>query len=145
MLILAWNIPLICPVFLKRSLIFLIQLFPLFFFFFALFIEEGLLAIPWNFAFSWVYLSLSPFCFAFFFPQLFVKHLQRTILPSRISLCCWSVIKSRLTVTPWTAACQAPLSSIISWSLLKFMSIELMMLSNHLILCRPLLCSPSFR
>ena len=58
-----------------------------FFFFFALFIEEGLLAIPWNFAFSWVYLSLSPFCFAFFFPQLFVKRLQRIILPSRISLC----------------------------------------------------------
>ena len=95
--------------------------------------------MPWNFAFSWVYLSLSPFCFAFFFPQLFVKHLQRTILPSRISLCCWSVIKSRLTVTPWTAACQAPLSSIISWSLLKFMSIELMMLSNHLNLCSLLL------
>ena len=40
-----------------------------------------------------------------------------------------------LFVTPWTAACQAPLSSIIFLSLLKFMSIELMMLSNHLILC----------
>ena len=42
-------------------------------------------------------------------------------------------------MTPWTAAHQAPLSFIISWSLFKFMSIELVMLSNCLILCRPLL------
>ena len=42
-------------------------------------------------------------------------------------------------VTPWTVAHQAPLSSTISWSLLKFMSIESVMLSNHLILCCPLL------
>ena len=41
--------------------------------------------------------------------------------------------------TPWTAAHQAPLSSTISRSLLKFMFIELVMLSNHLILCYPLL------
>ena len=45
-------------------------------------------------------------------------------------------------VTAWTAACQAPLSSTVSWSLLKFMSIELVMLSNHLILCHPLLFWP---
>ena len=44
---------------------------------------------------------------------------------------------------PWTAACQAPLSSIISRSLLKLMSIELRMPPNHLILCRPLLLLPS--
>ena len=49
----------------------------------------------------------------------------------------------RLFVTPWTAAHQAPLSCTISWSLLKFMSIESMMLSNHLILCHPLLLLPS--
>ena len=42
-----------------------------------------------------------------------------------------------LFVTPWTAACQASLSFIISQSLLKLMSIELMMSSNHLILCHP--------
>ena len=41
--------------------------------------------------------------------------------------------------TLWTAARQAPLSPIISWSLLKFMSIELVMPSKHLILCHPLL------
>ena len=42
-----------------------------------------------------------------------------------------------------TAVRQAPLSSTISWSLLKFMSIESVMLSNHLILCRLLLLLPS--
>ena len=45
----------------------------------------------------------------------------------------------RLFETPWTAAHQAPLSYTISQSLLKLMSIESVMPSNHLILCRPLL------
>ena len=44
-----------------------------------------------------------------------------------------------LFLTPWAAACQAALSFTISWSLLKFMSIESVMLSKHLILCHPLL------
>ena len=43
-----------------------------------------------------------------------------------------------LFATPWTAACQASLSFTISRSLLKLMSIESVMLSNHLILCLPL-------
>ena len=46
-------------------------------------------------------------------------------------------------MTPWTVACQASLSSVISWSLGKLMSIELVMPSNHLILCCPLLLLPS--
>ena len=54
-----------------------------------------------------------------------------------------SVSPVRLFVTPWTAACQAALSFIISQSLLKFISIELVMLSNHLILCHPILLLPS--
>ena len=54
-----------------------------------------------------------------------------------------SLSRVRIFATPGTAACQAPLSSTISWSLLKLMSIELVMLSNHLILCRPLLLLPS--
>ena len=49
----------------------------------------------------------------------------------------------RLFVTTWTAARQAPLSSTISWSLLKFRSIESVMPSSHLILCRSLLLLPS--
>ena len=46
-------------------------------------------------------------------------------------------------VTPWTAARQASLSFTISQSLLKLMSIESVMPSNHLILCYPLLLLPS--
>ena len=49
----------------------------------------------------------------------------------------------RLFVTPWTATHQASLSFTISRSLLRFMSIELMMQSNHLILCCYLLPLPS--
>ena len=48
-----------------------------------------------------------------------------------------------LFVPPWTAACQAFLSFTISQSLPKFMSFESVMLSNHLILCHPLLLLPS--
>ena len=47
------------------------------------------------------------------------------------------------SVTPWTAACQASLSITKSRSLLKLMSIESVMPSNRLILCRPLLLLPS--
>ena len=49
----------------------------------------------------------------------------------------------QLFVTPWTAAHQASLSITNSQSLLKLMSIKLMMPSNHLILCHPLLFLPS--
>ena len=48
----------------------------------------------------------------------------------------------RYVVTPWTAARQASLSITNSRSLLKLMSIELVMPSSHLILCRPLLLLP---
>ena len=48
-----------------------------------------------------------------------------------------------LFATPWTAARQASLSITNSWSLYKLISIELVMPSNHLILCRPLLLPPS--
>ena len=49
----------------------------------------------------------------------------------------------QLFATPWTAGCQASLSITNSRSLLKLMSIESVMPSNHLILCRPLLLLPS--
>ena len=79
-------------------------------------------------------------------------------LPGELSKCCsfWlecsypdtllllfshSVVSD--SVTPWFAAHQASLSLTISQSLLKFISIELMVPSNHLILCHPLLLLPS--
>ena len=55
-----------------------------------------------------------------------------------------SLSRVRLFVTPWTAARQTSLSITNSWSLLKLMSIESVMPSNHLILCCPLLLLPSF-
>ena len=71
------------------------------------------------------------------------------VIPSRV----WSLLELfsssqslssvQLFVTPWTAACQASLAFTISQSLFKLMSIELVMPSNHLILCHPLLLLPS--
>ena len=49
----------------------------------------------------------------------------------------------RLVATPWTAACQASLTFTISRSLLRFLSVEPVMPSNHLILLCPLLFLPS--
>jgi len=63
---------------------------------------------------------------------------SRPFLSSVQSLCC-----VQLYVTLWTAARQASLSFTISQSLLKLMPIELVMPSNHLILCHPLLLLPS--
>ena len=53
------------------------------------------------------------------------------------------LIHIRLFVTPWTAACQASLSITNTQNLLKHLSIESLMPSNHLILCHPLLLLPS--
>ena len=55
---------------------------------------------------------------------------------------CSVQLLSRLFATPWTAAHQASLSITNSWRVLKLTSIEWVMQSNHLILCRPLLLLP---
>ena len=60
----------------------------------------------------------------------------------------WPVVVQSLScvqlfVTPWTRACQALLPFTTSWRLLRFMSILLVLLCNHLILCCPLLTLPS--
>ena len=61
---------------------------------------------------------------------------------NRVQLCSISSFQSfscvLLFATPWTAACQASLSITNPWSLLKLMSIELLIVSHHLILYRPL-------
>ena len=58
--------------------------------------------------------------------------------------CCCSIAQSYPNLSdPWTVTRQAPLSSTNSWHLFKFMSIESVMLSNHLILWCPLLLLPS--
>ena len=53
-----------------------------------------------------------------------------------------SLSRVQLFVTPWTEALQAPLSFTDSWSLLKLVSVEWVMSSNHLVLCCPLLLLP---
>ena len=87
-------------------------------------------------------------CLFFFFSFIFIS--WRLITSQRCSgfchtltwishgVTCYSVVV-QLIVTPWTAACQASLSFTISWTLLKHMSTELVMPSNHIILCCPLL------
>ena len=75
-----------------------------------------------------------------------LNNLQNAYLIQRLTLCISYVqLLSRvwLFATPWTAAHQASLSITNSWSLLKLMSIESVMPSNHLILCHPLLLPPS--
>ena len=54
-----------------------------------------------------------------------------------------SLSRVQLFATPWTAAHQTSLSITNSWSLLKLMSTESVMPSNHLIFCHPLLLLPS--
>ena len=70
-------------------------------------------------------------------------NLQRTICLKRCFSSVQSLSRVRLFLTPRTAAHQASLSITNSWSLLKLMSIESVMPSNHLILCSPLLLLPS--
>ena len=71
----------------------------------------------------WKYSNMNKCCFN----QLYIG----------INYC--SVTQLCLTLTPWTAARQASLSFTISWNLLKLMSIESVMPSNHFVLCCPLL------
>ena len=77
--------------------------------------------------------NLHPMCH---FSESFERCIPSNFVTQSLS-CVW------LFATAWTAACQVSLSSTISWSLLKLMSIESVMPSNHLILCHPLLLLPS--
>ena len=79
---------------------------------------------------------------------LFLKYINYCVLPH--SLRVLKVLRSNkrqrvVVATPWTLASQVPLSFIISQSLLEFMSIQSVRLSNHLFLCHPLsFCFQSF-
>ena len=81
------------------------------------------------------------------FPDLSFKQESKNVLCVYISNFKKIVQFSQSVVltfaTPWTAASQASLSILNSWSLLKLMSVELAMPSNHLILCCPLPVPPS--
>ena len=70
-----------------------------------------------------------------------IFHIHFTVISQFSSV--QSLSRVRLFGTPWTAARQASLSNTNSQNLLKLMSIESVMPSNHLILCHPLLLPPS--
>ena len=72
-----------------------------------------------------------------------VVHKYNRILSQSVSQSIQSLSLVQLFATPWTVACQASLPNTKSWSLLKLMLIKLVMPSNHLILCCPLLLLPS--
>ena len=81
-------------------------------------------------------LSIVEHFFVFLFGWVF------NLFLNQFSLVQW-LSRVRLFTTLWTAACQASLSITNSQSLLKLMSIESVMPSNHPILCRPLILLPS--
>ena len=68
-----------------------------------------------------------------------VPEFQRTDKQEVLVIVVQLLSRVRLSATPWTAARQVSLALTVSQSLPKFMTIELVMLSNHLILCHPLL------
>ena len=83
---------------------------------------------------------------------IFIAHSGRTQFCIYLNKSTWVLLQSspvqslsrvRLFATPWITAHEASLSITNSWSLLKLMSIELVMPSSHLILCHPLLLLPS--
>ena len=76
---------------------------------------------------------------------MIIRNCEKYCREKKVGYCGGVQLLSRgpLFVTPWTAAWQASLSFSISQSLLKLMSIESLMPSNHLILCHPLLLLPS--
>ena len=157
--IFAWNVPLVSLIFLKRSLVFPILLFS------SISLHWSsrkaflsLLAVLWNSAFRWVYLSLSPLPFDSFLSYLYTLLRQPLCLLAFLFI--WngfgpcllfsSVQFSRSVVSDslWPHGLQhaRPPCLIItnSRSLLKLMSIELVLPSNHLTLCRPLLLPSIF-
>ena len=101
--------------------------------------------LKWYFDFSQNWLQCSVLLVALIW--VLWKDIPAVSLPSNLPCDRVLVVQSlshvRHTATPWTAAYQASLSFTVSQSLLKFMSIKSVMLSNHLILCHSLLFLPS--
>ena len=93
----------------------------------TLFVERTILSLlSWLFVKNQLYHFID---YSFCFIDLYVVVVQ-------------SLLHVWFFATPRTAACQATRSFTISWSLIKLMSIELVMPSNHLVLCHPLLLLP---
>ena len=85
---------------------------------------------------SWLLPSWTTLFFYFCYIHGCVYCITKVVV--QLLSCVW------LFATPWTAKCQASLSFTISWSLLKLMFIESVIVSSHLILCYPLLLPSIF-
>ena len=85
---------------------------------------------------SWLLPSWTTLFFYFCYIHGCVYCITKVVV--QLLSCVW------LFATPWTAKCQASLSFTISWSLLKLMFIESVIVSSHLILCSPLLLPSIF-
>ena len=101
--------------------------------------------MPWPIHWT-IYLAGAP-CRVCLFSQYQGPTIIRSATRYSLGLVVVVIVQSlgrvRHSSTPWTAARQASLSFNISWSLLKLTSIESVMPSNHLVLCRSLLLLPS--
>ena len=123
--IFPWNIPLVSLVLLKWSLVFSILLFSSIFLHWSLrkpFLF--LLAILWNSAFKWVYISCSPLPLAFLISQLFVRPPQTTILPFCISFSwgwSWSLPLVQCHKPPSIVLQALCLSDLIPWIYLSLL------------------------
>ena len=97
---------------------------------------QGVNNIPWSWGTSlvvqWLRICLSV-------QEMWAPSLVGELRSHIVVAVVWLLSQVQLFATPWTAASQASLSFTISQSLLKLMSIESVMPSNHLILCYPLL------
>jgi len=116
--ILAWNVPLVSLIFLKRSLVFPILLFSSISLHWLLrkaFLS--LLAILWNSAFKWVYLSFSPLPFASLLFSAILRPLQTTILPFCIAFSWEMVLITACCTMSWTIinSSSGTLSDLIPW------------------------------
>ena len=93
---------------------------------------------------SWEFFSFNIFKMLFHFFLAITISGEKTVLIRTVQFSSVQLFSHvQLFVTPWTAARQASLFITSSWSLLKLMSMESVMPSNQLILCRPLLLLPS--
>ena len=92
---------------------------------------------------NYTYIFFPILCFFLLYWSWFNTVLISAVYFVSLSCSVQSLRRVWLFATPWTAAHQASCSKTNSWSLFKLMSIESVMLSNHLILCYPLLLPPS--
>ena len=99
--------------------------------------------VVFSFSFISMHILISSMICWLFRSVLFSLHMFVFLIVFFLFSSVQSLSHVRLFVTPWITARQASLSITSSWSLPKLMCIESVMPSNHLILCHPLLLTPS--